>query len=112
MTLKETAVNYRMEILLGAILLISGFLNFWNLWNTGFSNTYYAAAVRSMLENPGMAFFNSFDAAGFVTIDKPPVGLWVQSLSAALLGFSGWTLELPQALAGVGSVALVYAIVS
>jgi hypothetical protein len=35
MTLKETAVNYRMEILLGAILLISGFLNFWNLWNTG-----------------------------------------------------------------------------
>lgn len=112
MTLKEMATKYRMEILLCAILLISGFLNFWNLWNTGFSNTYYAAAVRSMLENPGVAFFNSFDAAGFVTVDKPPVGLWVQCLSAALLGYSGGALELPQALAGVGSVALVYAIVS
>jgi len=112
MTLQEMIMKYRAEILLGAILLLSGFLNFWNLWNTGFSNTYYAAAVRSMLENPGIAFFNSFDAAGFVTVDKPPVGLWVQCLSAALLGFSGWALELPQALAGVGSVALVYAIVS
>ena len=67
---------------------------------------------RSMLENPGAAFFNSFDAAGFVTIDKPPVGLWVQCVSAILFGFSGWALILPQALAGVGSVALVYAIVS
>ncbi|MDO9326837.1 MAG: glycosyltransferase family 39 protein, partial [Methanoregula sp.] len=112
MTLKDVAIKNQAEILLCAILLLSGFLNFWNLWNTGFSNTYYAAAVRSMLENPGVAFFNSFDAAGFVTIDKPPVGLWVQCLSAALLGYSGWALELPQALAGVGSVALVYAIVS
>lgn len=112
MTLPDVMMKYRAEILFVAILLLSGFLNFWNLWNTGFSNTYYAAAVRSMLENPGVAFFNSFDAAGFVTVDKPPVGLWVQCLSATLLGYSGWALELPQALAGVGSVALVYAIVS
>ncbi len=112
MTIKEMVTKYKVEILLCAIILLSGFLNFWNLWNTGFSNTYYAAAVRSMLENPGIAFFNSFDAVGFVTVDKPPVGLWVQCASAALLGYSGWALELPQALAGVGSVALVYAIVS
>jgi 4-amino-4-deoxy-L-arabinose transferase-like glycosyltransferase len=112
MTIKEMVTKYQVEILLCAILLLSGFLNFWNLWNTGFSNTYYAAAVRSMLENPGVAFFNSFDAAGFVTVDKPPIGLWIQCVSAALLGYSGWALELPQALAGVWSVALVYAIVS
>ena len=112
MTLREMVTKYQIEILLCAILLLSGFLNLWNLWNTGFSNTYYAAAVRSMLENPGMAFFNSFDAAGFVTVDKPPVGLWIQCFSAALLGYSGWALELPQALAGIGSVAMVYAIVS
>lgn len=112
MTLKDIVANYRAEILFCAILLLSGFLNFWNLWNTGFSNTYYAAAVRSMLENPGVALFNSFDAAGFVTVDKPPIGLWVQCISAALMGYSGWALELPQALAGVGSVALAYVIVS
>jgi 4-amino-4-deoxy-L-arabinose transferase-like glycosyltransferase len=112
MILKETIAKYRAEILLCIILLLSAFLDFWNVWNQGFSNTYYAAAVRSMLENPGIAFFNSFDAAGFVTIDKPPVGLWVQVFSALIFGYSGWALVLPQALAGVGSVALVYAIVS
>jgi 4-amino-4-deoxy-L-arabinose transferase-like glycosyltransferase len=104
--------KYRMEILLAGILIFSAFLNIWNIWNQGYSNSYYAAAVRSMLANPGVLFFNSFDAGGFVTVDKPPVGLWVQAASAALLGFSGWALVLPQALAGVGSVALVYAIVS
>jgi 4-amino-4-deoxy-L-arabinose transferase-like glycosyltransferase len=104
--------KYRYEIILAGILLLSAFLNFWNVWNQGISNSYYAAAVRSMLANPSVLFFNSFDAAGFITIDKPPVGLWVQAASAALLGFSGWSLVLPQALAGVGSVALVYLIVS
>ncbi|MDD1687424.1 glycosyltransferase family 39 protein [Methanoregula sp.] len=104
--------KYRYELLLAGILLLAAFLNIWNIWSQGISNAYYAAAVRSMLENPAMLFFNSFDAAGFITVDKPPVGLWVQAASAALLGFSGWSLVLPQALAGVGSVALVYLIVS
>nr|WP_321349930.1 glycosyltransferase family 39 protein [uncultured Methanoregula sp.] len=104
--------KYGTDLLLAGILLLSLFLNLWNLWNQGISNEYYAAAVKSMLENPRVIFFNSFDAAGFVTVDKPPVGLWVQVASAALLGFSGWALVLPQALAGVGSVALVYLIVS
>jgi 4-amino-4-deoxy-L-arabinose transferase-like glycosyltransferase len=104
--------EYRYGILLAAILVLSGILNFWNVWNQGYSNLYYAAAVRSMLVNPGIAFFNSFDPAGFVTIDKPPVGLWVQAAFAAVLGFSGWSLVLPQALCGVGSVALLYCIVS
>jgi 4-amino-4-deoxy-L-arabinose transferase-like glycosyltransferase len=104
--------QYRYEIALFAILILSAVLNFWNVWNQGISNSYYAAAVKSMLANPAVLFFNSFDAAGFITVDKPPVGLWVQAASAALFGFSGWSLVLPQALAGVGSVALIYLIVS
>jgi len=104
--------KYRAEIILAAVLLLSGFLNIWNLWGQGISNAYYAAAVKSMLENPGMLFFNSFDPAGFITVDKPPVGLWIQAASAVLLGYSGWALVLPQALAGVGSVGLIYLIVS
>jgi len=104
--------KYRYETLLAGVLLLSAFLNIWNIWNQGYSNAYYAAAVRSMLENPSMLFFNAFDAAGFITVDKPPVGLWVQAASATILGFSGWSLVLPQALAGVGSVALVWFIVS
>ncbi len=112
MTPSEFFNRYRAECLLCGILLISAFLNLWNIWNQGFSNTFYAAAVRSMLDNPHLLFFNSFDPAGFVTVDKPPVGLWVQVAFAAVLGFSGWALVLPQALAGVGSVFLIYVIVS
>ena len=112
MTLKETAIRYRAEILLGAVLLLSAFLNAWNIWSGGISNAYYASAVRSTLVNPVAGFFNSLDPAGFITIDKPPVGLWVQALFAAVLGFRGWTIILPQALAGIGSVALIYFIIS
>src|SRR5208337_120525 len=104
--------RHRAECLLCAILLISAFLNLWNIWNQGDTNYYYSAAVKSMLANPVAGFFNSFDPAGFVTVDKPPVGLWVQAVFAAVLGFSGWVLVLPQALAGIGSVALIYLIVS
>jgi 4-amino-4-deoxy-L-arabinose transferase-like glycosyltransferase len=112
MTLIISLNKYRAEILLAGILFLSFILNVWNIWNQGITNEYYAAAVKSMLENPGLLFFNSFDPAGFVTIDKPPVGLWIQVAFAELLGFSGWVLVLPQALAGVGSVALAYLIVS
>jgi 4-amino-4-deoxy-L-arabinose transferase-like glycosyltransferase len=104
--------KYRYEVLLAGVLILSAFLNLWNIWNQGYSNAYYAAAVKSMLANPSLLFFNSFDAAGFITVDKPPVGLWVQAASAAIFGFSGWSLVLPQALAGIGSVALLYLIVS
>src|SRR5262249_1963150 len=41
------------------------------------------------------------------TIDKPPLGFWIQALSARLLGFSGFSILLPEALATTGSVALL-----
>jgi len=109
---RTTLTNYRYEILLGGILVLSAFFNIWNIWNQGISNTYYAAAVKTMLVNPAAGFFTSLDPAGFITVDKPPVGLWVQAAFAAVLGFSGWVLVLPQALAGIASVALIYCIIS
>ncbi|MGA2698075.1 MAG: glycosyltransferase family 39 protein [Methanoregula sp.] len=109
---REFILKYKAEILLAGILVVSAFLNLWNLWNQGFTNTFYAAAVKSSLVNPVAGFFNSFDPAGFVTVDKPPVGLWIQAVFAAVLGFKGWVLVLPQALAGIGSVALIYFIVA
>ena len=109
---REFILKYKAEILLAGILALSAFLNIWNIWNLGFTNTFYAAAVKSTLVNPAAGFFNSFDPAGFVTVDKPPIGLWVQAAFAAVLGFSGWVLVLPQALAGIGSVVLIYFIVA
>ena len=52
--------------------------------------------------------YGSFDAAGVMTVDKPPLALWVQALSARVFGFSSWSMLVPQALMGVASVALAY----
>src|SRR5439155_7571696 len=76
-----------------------------------YANQYYAAAVKSMLTSWHNFFFVAFDPGGFVTIDKPPAGFWVQALSAKLLGFSGFSILLPEALAGVAGVVLVYFLV-
>ena len=90
------------------ILLLTLFLHFFRLGQEGYANLYYAAAVKSQLTSWHNFFFNSFDPGGFVTVDKPPLGLWVQTASAALFGFSGFSLLLPQAAAGVLSVLLLY----
>jgi 4-amino-4-deoxy-L-arabinose transferase-like glycosyltransferase len=104
--------QYWNRLPLFAILLLATILDFFGLSREGYSNTYYAAAVRSMLQSWHAFFFNSLDSAGFVTIDKPPLGFWLQAASAKLFGYSGVALMLPQALAGVCSVALLYYLVS
>jgi len=98
-------------ICLAAIVIISALLNFVNLGIEGTSNQYYAAGVKSMTQSLKNFFFVSMDPAGFVTIDKPPFGFWMQAISAKIFGFSGWSILLPQALAGVLSTILIYIIV-
>ena len=93
------------------ILLLSLFLNFIRLGQEGFANLYYAAGVKSMMMNWHNFFFVSSDPGGFITIDKPPLGFWIQAISAKIFGFQGWSLILPQALAGVISVYLIYVLV-
>ncbi len=96
---------------LGLILAVAAFLNCFELSKEGWANTYYAAAVRSMLQSWHNFFFVSFDPGGFVTVDKPPLGFWIQTASAKLFGFHGWSLLLPQAIAGVASVLVLFLIV-
>jgi 4-amino-4-deoxy-L-arabinose transferase-like glycosyltransferase len=96
---------------LGAILVLSAFLNFYRLNQTGYNNSYYAAGVKSMTMSWHNFFFVSFDPGGFVTIDKPPLGFWIQAASAKLFGFSGWSILFPEALAGVLAVAVLYILV-
>ena len=64
-----------------------------------------------MLQSWHNFFFVSFDPGGFVSIDKPPLGFWIETASAKLFGFSGVSLLLPEALAGVLSVAVLYRLV-
>src|SRR5580693_1210988 len=93
------------------ILLAGAFLRLWKIDQNGTGNPYYAAAVRSMLMNLHNFFFVSFDPVGFVTVDKPPVALWIQTAFTKLFGYRGFTLILPQVLEGLGAIALVYHLV-
>ena len=103
--------EWREPAALAALLLIAAGLRLWRLEDNGFGTAYYAAGVRSMLQSAHLFFYNSFDPAGFTSLDKPPVAFWIQTFFAAVLGYSGWTIHLPQALAGVASVALLYRLV-
>lgn len=93
------------------IVILSFLLHFLWLGQEGLANLYYAAGVKSMMMNWHNFFFVSFDPSGFITIDKPPLGFWLQTISAKIFGFQGWSIIFPQALGGVISVYLIYILV-
>jgi 4-amino-4-deoxy-L-arabinose transferase-like glycosyltransferase len=98
-------------IALSVLLVGTAVLYLWNLGAEGWANTYYAGAVRAMTQNWTAFFFGSTDAGNTVTVDKPPASLWAMALSARIFGLSSWSMLVPQALMGVGAVALLYAAV-
>ncbi|WP_458110356.1 ArnT family glycosyltransferase [Bacillus zhangzhouensis] len=100
--------NRKIDSMLLMILLIAGFLYTYQIWQNDSANQYYLAAVKSMSKSFHHFFYASFDATGFLSIDKPPVVLWIQTISALIFGFHTWSVILPQALAGIGSVLLLY----
>jgi len=69
---------------------------------------FYDAAVRSMGLSWHNFFFGAFEPAASVSIDKPPVDLWLQVASVKLFGFSTSTLKLPEALSGIAAVPLLF----
>ncbi len=93
------------------LLGLAGVLNLWGLSINGWANTYYSAAVRSMTLSWHNFLFASLDQSGLMTVDKPPLSLWVQALSARIFGFHPLSLLIPQALMGVVATALVYDLV-
>ena len=86
-------------------------LNLWALSRNGWANDYYAAAVSSMSSSWHDFLFASLDRSGVMTVDKPPLALWVQALSVRVFGYHSLSILVPQALMGVASVALVYDLV-
>ncbi|HEX3722070.1 MAG TPA: glycosyltransferase family 39 protein [Nitrolancea sp.] len=95
-----------------AIVLLSAVLNLYRLSHEGLGNLYYAAAVKSMLMSWHNFFFVAADPLGAVSVDKPPLGLWIQALDAKVFGFSGLNLIIPEALAGTFSVVLIFVLVA
>lgn len=108
---QKTSAGRKPDLMLAGILLLAAFLNGYNIWQETYANTYYTVSVASMLQSFHNFFFASLDSAGSVTVDKPPVTFWVQTAFAYVFGLHGWSVILPQALAGVGSVLLLYRLV-
>ena len=103
--------QFRFDWILGAILLLALFLYGWATWKAGSANAFYTAAIKSMTESFHNFWYGSFDPAGYITVDKPPVALWFMAISAKIFGLHGWSIVLPSVLFGVGSVYLMYRLV-
>ncbi|MEO8967424.1 MAG: glycosyltransferase family 39 protein [Solirubrobacteraceae bacterium] len=96
---------------LAGLVVLAGALNLWGLSINGWANTYYSAAVRSMTTSWHDFLFISLDKTGLMTVDKPPLALWVQALSARVFGLDSLSILIPQALMGVAAAAIVYDLV-
>lgn len=98
-------------IALGLLLAGTAVLYLWNLSVSGWANAFYSAAAQAGAENWTAMLFGSSDAGNAITVDKTPAALWITDLSVRLFGLSSWSILAPQALMGVGSVAMLYAAV-
>src|SRR5439155_19228898 len=74
-------------------------------------NPFYDAAVRSMSLSWHNFCFGAMEPAGQVSVDKAPADLWLQVAAVKLFGFSGVVVRLPEVLAGVAAIPLLYDLV-
>ncbi|MBY0289196.1 MAG: glycosyltransferase family 39 protein [Mycobacteriaceae bacterium] len=93
------------------LLAATAVLYLWGLGFSGWANDYYAAAAQAGTQDWKAWLFGSLDAGNAITVDKPPASLWLMALSGRIFGFSAFSMLLPQALMGVGAVAVLYAAV-
>ncbi|HTD58044.1 MAG TPA: glycosyltransferase family 39 protein, partial [Solirubrobacteraceae bacterium] len=100
------------HFVLACILAGSAVLNTQRLAQNGYANTFYSAGVKSMLGSWHNFLFASFDPGGLVTIDKPPLGVWMQAGSASLFGLSPLSLLLPEAIVSTIAVAALYCVLA
>jgi 4-amino-4-deoxy-L-arabinose transferase-like glycosyltransferase len=93
---------------LAAIVAATLALLVWGLDRSGWANSYYSAAVLAGTRSWKAFFFGSFDAGNYITVDKPPMALWLMEISARIFGLTSWSMLLPEALAGVAAVLLLF----
>lgn len=94
-----------------ALVIGTGVLYLWNLSINGWANSFYSAAIQAGSQSWKAWFFGSSDAANSITVDKPPMSLWIPGIAVRIFGLNSWSIIVPQALMGVASVALLYWIV-
>lgn len=99
------------RILVAIIMLITLGLYLFNIRSIGDANAYYTAAVKSMLQSWHNFFFIAAEPGGSVTVDKPPLGLWIEAIFGFFFGVNGITLSLPNIIAGVFEIPILYLLI-
>jgi 4-amino-4-deoxy-L-arabinose transferase-like glycosyltransferase len=92
---------------LSLILLLAATLRMWTIHQVP-GNVFYDAAVRSMGSSWHNFFFGALEPSGTISIDKPPVDLWLQVAATRVLGFGLVGLHLPEVLGGVVACGLLF----
>lgn len=103
---RSSGARWAVWVALSLVLVLAAALRLWKIQDvTG--NVFYDAAVRSMGTSWHDFFFGALEPGGTVSIDKPPVDLWLQVDSTRVLGFGLVGLHLPEALGGVAACGLL-----
>src|SRR5207247_1271357 len=83
------------------------------LWSLGRvpGNPFYDAAVRSMSLSWHNLFFGAIEPGGQVSVDKVPADLWLQVAAVKLFAFNGVAVRLPEVVAAILAIPLLYDLV-
>ncbi|GAY18114.1 glycosyltransferase family 39 protein [Mycobacterium sp. shizuoka-1] len=100
------AVSHRWALL--ALMVGTAVLYLLDSDRSGWANAFYSAAAQAGAQSWKAFLFGSSDAANSITVDKPPLSLWLPSLAVRLFGLGPWSILVPQALIGVASVAVLW----
>jgi 4-amino-4-deoxy-L-arabinose transferase-like glycosyltransferase len=95
----------------GACCWRSALLYLYNLSASGYSNSFYSAAVQAGSKSWKAFLFGSLDAGNAITVDKPSAFLWPMEISVRIFGLNSWAILVPEVLMGVATVGVVYAAV-
>ncbi|WP_284755191.1 glycosyltransferase family 39 protein [Arthrobacter sp. efr-133-R2A-120] len=106
--LNPTPVARWEKITLAVLLICLAFLYLWKLDQNGWANPFYSAAVQSGEHNFTALFFGSSDWGNSITVDKPPLSLWVMGVSVRLFGLNSWGLLVPQVIITLTSTLLIF----
>lgn len=99
------------KVTIAALLLSTAFLYLWKLDQNGWANAFYSAAVQSGEHNFTAFFFGSSDWGNSITVDKPPLSLWVMGLSVRIFGLNSWGFLIPQVIMTLTSTLLIFVLV-
>ncbi len=92
------------------VTAVGALLRLWSFDRVG-GNPFYDAAVRSMALSWHNLFFGAFEPGAQVSVDKTPADLWLQVAAVKALGFSGVAVRIPEAVAGIAAIPLLYDLV-